>query len=384
MGPLQGYRIIELAGIGPSPMAGMMLADMGAEVIRVERTTRRPPEHRTDISFRGKRSIALDLKLPEGANALLRLLDDADALIEGFRPGVAERLGIGPEVCLKRNPKLIYGRVTGWGQDGPLANAAGHDINYIAITGALHAIGRPNERPVPPLNLVGDMGGGGMLLAYGVVCGLLEAQRSGLGQIVDAAMVDGAAQLMWMMHSLDAAGRWNAEERGVNLLDGGAHFYDAFETSDGKFVAIGSIEPQFYAQLIALIGADREHFDEQLDQSRWPDLQAELAAIFRTKTRDQWCRILEGTDACFAPVLTLREAPNHAHNRARKSYVTLDGIVQPAPAPRFSRTVAEIRCGARAAGAEGEALLTGAGFTADEILALSRSGALIPPASGAS
>jgi len=383
MGPLIGYRIIELAGIGPCPMAGMMLADMGAEVIRVERSTRRLPEQRTDISFRGKQSIALDLKQPAGADALLRLVDKADGLIEGFRPGVAERLGVGPDTCLKRNPKLIYGRVTGWGQEGPLAQAAGHDINYIAVTGALHAIGRRNERPVPPLNLVGDMGGGGMLLAYGMVCALLEAQRSGLGQIVDAAMVDGAAQLMWMMHSLDAAGCWNAEERGVNLLDGGAHFYDTFETADGKYVAIGSIEPQFYAELIELTGADRVQFGEQLDASKWSDLKTALTAIFRTKTREQWCRILEGTDACFAPVLTLREAPSYAHNRARNAYLSLDGIAQPAPAPRFSRTAAEVAGGAHPAGADGEALLRDSGFTADEILTLRRSGALMSPASEA-
>jgi alpha-methylacyl-CoA racemase len=375
MGPLQGIRVIELSGIGPCPMVGMMLADMGADVICVERISPRG-DTQTNISFRGKKSIGLNLKTAAGASALLRLVDKADALIEGYRPGVAERLGIGPEVCLKRQPKLIYGRVTGWGQDGPLAQAAGHDINYIAITGALSAIGRRGEKPVPPLNLVGDMGGGGMLLAYGVVCALLEAQRSGRGQIVDAAMVDGTAQLMWMMQSMLAAGTWNAVARESNLLDGGAHFYGTYETSDHKFVAIGAIEPQFHSKLVELIGADPNRFRDVRNPDRWPELKIELAAIFKRRTRDEWCRILEGSDACFAPVLTLEEAPAHPHNRARGTYVQLDSITQPAPAPRFSRTEPEVRHGARAVGADTDEILTTAGYSVEEISALRQQGAV--------
>ena len=317
MGPLKGYTIIEMAGIGPCPMAGMMFADMGAEVIRVERGTTLSRDQEKDVSFRGKKSIALNLKNPAGVEALLRLMDKADALIEGYRPGVAERLGFGPDVCFARNRKLVFGRMTGWGQDGPLAKTAGHDINYIAITGALHAIGPAGGKPVVPLNLVGDMGGGGMLLAFGVVCALLEAQRSGKGQVVDAAMIDGAALLMWMTHGFHAAGRWNVKERGVNFLDGGAHFYDTYETSDKKYVSIGAIEPQFYVKLIELLGVDKLRFDSPSDTKRWSELKAELTTLFKTKTRDDWCAILEGHDACFAPVLDILEAPSHPHNRAR-------------------------------------------------------------------
>lgn len=380
MGPLSGFRVIELAGIGPCPMAGMMLADMGAEVIRVERSTQEVAGHYLDVSLRGKRSIALNLKQPLGVETLLRLVEGVDALIEGYRPGVMERLGAGPDVCRSRNPRLVYGRMTGWGQEGPLAHASGHDINYIAITGALHAIGRQGERPVPPLNLVGDMGGGGMLLAYGVVCGLLESLRSGQGQVIDAAMIDGAAQLMWMMHGMHAAGSWNAEERGVNLLDGAAHFYDTYETSDHQYVAIGAIEPQFYARLLELTGIDPVIFDGQIDGSRWPKLKAELSVIFKSRTRDEWCRVLEGSDACFAPVLTLAEAPEHPHNRARHTYFRLDGQVQPSPAPRFSRTSPEVSHGARSPGADGEVILSGAGFCADEIAQLAEQGAFFPAA----
>jgi alpha-methylacyl-CoA racemase len=376
MGPLQGFSVIELSGLGPCPMAGMLLADMGAKVIRVERNLAASLDRQTDISLRGKQSIALDLKHAAGVTTLLRLVDQADVLIEGYRPGVAERLGIGPDVCLKRQPKLIYGRVTGWGQDGPLAQAAGHDINYIAITGALSAIGRRNDGPTPPLNLVGDMGGGGMLLAYGVVCALLETSRSGKGQVVDAAMVDGTAQLMWMMHSLHAAGTWNAATRESNLLDGGAHFYTSYETSDHKYVAIGAIEPQFYDRLIELIGADSNRFCDARNTDRWPELKAELAAIFKRRTRDEWCRILQGTDACFAPVLTLEEAPGHLHNRARRTYMRLDGITQPAPAPRFSRTEPEVQHGSHADGADTDEILAAAGYSLEEILALRQQGAV--------
>ena len=351
-------------------MAGMMLADLGAEVILIERGVVRSALQEKDPSFRGKRSLALNLKDSTGIAALLRLIEKADVLIDPYRSGVTERLGIGPAVCHERNAKLIYGRITGWGQDGPLAPAAGHDINYIALTGALFAIGRRHERPTPPLNLVGDMGGGGMLLAYGIVCALIETRSSGIGQVVDAAMVDGAAQMMWMLHGLHAAGAWNAGARGVNLLDGGAHFYDTYETSDGKYGAVGAIEPQFYAVLIERMGLDKDRFARQMDKAQWSVLKDEMAAAFKTKTRDQWCSILEGGDACFAPVLSLAEAPNHQHNRARDSYIELDGMVQPAPAPRFSRTPAVVRHGARGPGADGAPILAEAGYTNQEIAEL--------------
>ncbi|HLS79917.1 MAG TPA: CaiB/BaiF CoA-transferase family protein [Steroidobacter sp.] len=377
MGPLRGFKVIELAGIGPCPMAGMMLADLGAEVIRIERSVHTQPELRRDVSFRGKKSVAIDLKKPAGVQVLLRLIEGAEALIEGYRPGVMERLGLGPDVCLERNPKLVYGRMTGWGQDGPLAQAPGHDINYIALTGALHAMGPRDQAPVPPLNLVGDMGGGGMLLAYGVVCALLEAQRSGLGQVVDAAMVDGAAQLMWMIHGFHAGGLWNAEQRGGNLLDGGAHFYGVYETADGKYVCVGAIEPQFYAKLLEATGVDRSRFADPTDPAKWPSCKAELAAVFKSKTRAQWCEIMEGSDACFAPVLSLTEAPEHPHNQARGTYMVVDDIVQPAPAPRFSRTPAQVRDGRRPAGADGEAVLRAAGYTDEEIARLGREGVLM-------
>jgi alpha-methylacyl-CoA racemase len=370
MGPLNGITVIELGGIGPGPMAGMMLADMGAEVIRVERSLDRPRFQSRDASFRGKKSIVLDLKSAQGVEVLLRLLAKADVLIDPYRPGVLERLGLGPEVCLARNERLIYGRITGWGQQGPLANSAGHDINYTALTGALHGVGRAGESPVPPLKLVGDMGGGGMLLAYGIVCALLETRKSGKGQVIDAAMIDGAAQLMWMIHSMHAAGLWDAERRGANLLDGGAPFYDTYETSDGKHIAIGALEPQFYAELIERIGADPSRFENRNDRTRWPDLRAELARLFKTRTRAEWCEMLEGTDACFAPVLSMAEAPNHPHHRARGTYTSVDGFAQPAPAPRFSRTVPEVRHGQRVPGADGYQVLTSAGFSREEIVAL--------------
>jgi alpha-methylacyl-CoA racemase len=377
MGPLHGFTVIEMAGLGPCPMAGMLLADMGAEVVRVERRAQLPPNQLKDVSFRGKKSIALDIKKPGGIETLLRLIDKADVLLEGHRPGVAEGLGIGPEVCQKRNPKLIYGRMTGWGQDGPLAQAAGHDINYIALTGVLHAIGRKDHKPVPPLNLAGDMGGGGMLLALGVVAALLEAQRSGRGQVVDAAMTDGAAQLMWMMHGFQAGGSWTAEERGANVLDGGAPFYDCYETADGHYVAIGSIEPQFCARLVELSGADPALFAAHRDPRTWPRMRTELTAIFKTRSREEWCRLMEGTDVCFAPVLSMLEAPRHPHNRARETYFELDGFVQPSPAPRFSRTVSHVRHGRRPAGADGAAVLTAAGFTPEELDALRSQGVLL-------
>jgi len=375
MGPLHGFRIIELAGIGPGPFCGMMLSDMGAEVIRVDRvgaSTRRPK----DVLARNRRSIAVDLKQPKGVEIVLRLVETADALFEGFRPGVTERLGIGPDDCLARNEKLVYGRMTGWGQEGPMAQAAGHDINYIGLAGALHAIGRPGERPVPPLNLVGDFGGGGMLLAFGLVCGLLETQRSGKGQVVDAAMVDGAASLMAMFFSMGAMGAFT-ENRGTNMLDGGAHFYNTYETRDGKYICIGSIEPQFYALLVEKAGLDKERFAAQMDSSRWRAFEEELIEVFKSKTRDEWCDIMEGSDVCFAPVLSIFEAPEHPHNKARETFVEVDGIVQPAPSPRFSRTVPRISHGARVAGEDSVAVLKDCGFDDAEIGELQQA-AVIP------
>ena len=377
VGPLNGLRIIELAGIGPGPFCGMMLSDMGAEVIRVDRLTGASSRPK-DVLARNRRSIAVDLKNPEGVEVVLRLCQSAAGLFEGFRPGVTERLGLGPDVCMGRNPKLVYGRMTGWGQEGPMAQAAGHDINYIGLSGALHAIGRPGEKPVPPLNLVGDFGGGGMLLAFGMVCGLLEAERSGKGQVIDAAMVDGAAALMAMFFTFRATGGFT-DKRGTNLLDGGAHFYDTYETSDAKHICIGSIEPQFYALLLEKAGLDREKFKPQMDAKQWPALKAELTRVFKTKTQAQWCQIMEGSDVCFAPVLSIFEAPDHPHNKARNSFVSIDGVVQPAPAPRFSRTKPEISHGARRPGEDSAAVLKDCGFSAQEIKSLQASG-IVPAA----
>ena len=370
MGPLEGYTVIELAGLGPAPMAGMMFADMGADVIRVERSTKLDPMRNCDASFRGKKSIVLNLKAEEGREALFKLVEKADVLIEGFRPGVTEKIGIGPEECMARNPKLVYGRMTGWGQEGPLSQTAGHDINYIAITGALNAIGRPNQNPVAPLNLVGDMGGGGMLLVNGVLAALLEAGKSGKGQVVDAAMVDGTAQLMWMAHGFQALGVWNDANRGINLLDGGAHFYDTFETSDGKYVAIGCIEPQFYAQMLELTGVDKERFADQMNEDLWPELKAELAEKIKTKTRDEWAEIVDGSDACFSPILSLSEAPEHPHNKLRNTYIEVDGFTQPAPAPRFSRTPSEVKHGQHGPGEDSDAVMKQLGYSEADIAAL--------------
>jgi alpha-methylacyl-CoA racemase len=345
-GPLSGLTIVELAGIGPGPMCSMMLGDMGADVIRIDRTKAHVMDRLADPKFavhnRSRRSVSVDLQKKEGVEVVLRLIDKADGVTEPFRPGVAERLGLGPDICLARNPKLVYGRMTGWGQEGPLAKAAGHDINYIALTGALHAIGG-KDKPMPPLNLVGDFGGGGMLLAFGMVCGLLEAQRSGKGQVVDAAMVDGAALLLGGIYGLAGAGIWKDGERGVNLLDGGAHFYGTYETSDGKYVSIGSIEPQFYALLRKLAGLDDAAYDAQMDAKGWPALKEKLTAVFKSKTRDEWCKIMEGSDVCFAPILTMSEATQHPHMQAREVFITRHGIPQPAPAPRFSRTPSNVR-----------------------------------------
>jgi alpha-methylacyl-CoA racemase len=379
-GPLQGIRILEIAGIGPGPFAAMVLSDLGAEVLRIDRAQAvrggdpdRPP---LDILNRGRRSIGVDLKNPDGVQTVLKLVETADALIEGFRPGVAERLGIGPDDCLARNPRLVYGRMTGWGQDGPLAHAAGHDINYIALAGALEPIGRAGEAPVPPLNLVGDFGGGGMLLALGVVAALLESSKSGQGQVVDAAMVDGAATLMSMFHGMKAMGFWT-EERGTNLLDTGAHFYDVFECADGKYVSIGSIEPQFYAELLRLTGLEGdEELKAQMNRGQWPQLKEKLATTFRSKTRDEWCSIMEGSDVCFAPVLSLSEAPQHPHNVARGTFTELAGVVQPAPSPRFSRTPGEISRPPSHPGQHTDEALGDWGFTTDEVAKLREAGAV--------
>ena len=373
MGPLNGFRIIELAGIGPGPFCGMMLSDMGAEVIRVDRIAKGVGAPK-DVLQRNRQSVAVDLKKPEGIEIVLKLVESADALFEGFRPGVTERLGLGPDECMARNEKLVYGRMTGWGQDGPLAQSAGHDINYIGLSGALHAIGEPGGKPVPPLNLIGDFGGGGMLLAYGLVCALLEAQKSGKGQVVDTAMVDGAASLMAMFFSM--AGRGFDDERGTNLLDGGSHFYNTYETKDGQHVCVGSIEPQFYQLLVEKAGVDATRFGPQMDRDRWSGFKDELEDVFKTKTRGEWCEIMEGTDVCFAPVLSVFEAPAHPHNVHRGTFIEVDGVVQPSPSPRFSRTTAEISHAARAPGEDSTEVLSSIGFAQDELDALREQGVI--------
>jgi alpha-methylacyl-CoA racemase len=379
MGPLAGFRIIEMAGIGPAPMCAMLLADLGATVLRIDRQQPSglglPGEERFNIMNRSRHAIAVDLKRPEGVALLLRLVGAADALIEGFRPGVMERLGLGPEPCLARNPKLVYGRMTGWGQTGPLAEAAGHDLNYIALAGVLHSIGRAGQPPTPPLNLVGDFGGGALYLAFGLACGLLEAQRSGKGQVVDAAMVDGAASLMTMFYALHAAGSFTPA-RGENALDSGAFFYDVYECADGKYVSLAPIEDKFLDEFLRRMEIDPAEMPAKMDRKRWPEAKAKLAARFKRKTRDEWCRVLEGSDACFAPVLSLAEAPGHPHNVARQSFVELDGIVQPAPAPRFSRTPAGRPTPPEVPGERGTASLARWGLSAAEIAALKRSGTL--------
>jgi alpha-methylacyl-CoA racemase len=377
MGPLQGLRVIELASIGPGPMCGMLLADLGADVVRVDRLE---PSglglamgQRFDVNARSRRSVAIDLKAPAGRDVVLRLLDGADVLIEGFRPGVLEGLGLGPEVCHARNPRLVIGRMTGFGQEGPLAGAAGHDLNYIALSGALHAIGPRGGKPVPPLNLVGDYGGGALYLAFGLMAALFERQRSGLGQVVDAAMVDGAASLASIFYGLQAGGSW-ADPRGDNLLDGGAPFYDTYETADGRFVALGALEPKFFAELARRIGLDERFVRRQYDRRLWPEMRDVIATLMRARTRDEWCALLEGTDACFAPVLAFEEAPLHAHARAREAFVTLDGVVQPAAAPRFARSQPAPPRPAPAVGEHTASVLAEAGWAADEIAALQAAG----------
>ena len=345
MGPLTGIKIVELTGIGPGPMCAMLLADLGATVLRIDRPEPSdlgvPRPLRYDLLLRGRKCLALDLKHPDAKALALQLIDRADALIEGFRPGVTERLGLGPEDCLARNPSLVYGRVTGWGQGGPLAQAAGHDLNYIALAGAVHAFGRHGQPPTPPLNLSADFGGGALYRAFGVVCGILEAQRSGRGQVVDAAMVDGAASLMTSFFGMMAAGL-GSHERGTNTLDTGSHFYEVYECSDGRWISVAAIEGKFYAELLRRLDIDPTTLPPQMDRDHWPEAKIQLAALFKTRTRDEWCAVLEGTDACFAPVLTTDEAPEHPHNKERRTYVEIDGIAQPAPAPRFSRTIPDL------------------------------------------
>jgi alpha-methylacyl-CoA racemase len=378
-GPLQGFRVIEMAGIGPGPFACMLLSDMGAEVIRVERASggMSTGGNSGDILARGRRSIAVNLKSPEGVQTVLKLLDTADAVVEGYRPGVMEKLGLGPDVCLQRNPRLVYARMTGWGQQGPLSQAAGHDINYIAITGALDAIGRKDSGPVPPLNLLGDFGGGSTYLVMGLLAAMLEASRSGKGQVVDAAITDGVISLMACIQGFKAMGMWNGPRQG-NMLDGGAHYYDTYQCADGNWISVGSIEPQFYALLATKLGIDIGvgDFSVQFDSKRWPELKQKVAAAFKTKSRDQWCELMEGSDVCFAPVLTMDEAPAHAHNLARQSFVEVEGHLQTAPAPRFSRTPGAIQGPPCVPGRDTTAVLQELGLSGETIDDLLASGAV--------
>src|SRR5262249_22104227 len=367
------------AGIGPGSFAGMVAWEMGADIIRVDRAQQGNPTmfDKTNLEplYRGRRSVGVDLKNPEGVELVLRLVEQADALVEGYRPGVTERLGLGPDVCLARNAKLVYGRMPGWGQDGPMAQAAGHDINYIALAGALAHFGRSDGKPTPPINLVGDFGGGGMFMGFGIVCGILEAQRSGKGQVLDVAMIDGSAVLMTMMWGFVKLGMWD-EHRGVDVLDTGAPLYDTYETADGKFIALGSLEPQFYAELIQKLGLAGDDLPAQMDRSGWPQLRERFTALFKTKTRDEWDALLKGSDACYAPVLTMTEAANDEHIKARQTVIERNGVLQPAPAPRFSRTTAEITRDAPWPGQQTDEALADWGFASDEIAKLRGSGAI--------
>ncbi|GAB5453714.1 MAG: CaiB/BaiF CoA-transferase family protein [Halioglobus sp.] len=370
MGPLQGITLIEIAGLGPGPFAAMMLADMGANIIRVERPGgsmfAAADNVKLDFLNRNKRCISVNLKEADGVDTVLRLLDQADGLLEGNRPGVMERLGLGPDVCRQRNPKLVYGRMTGWGQEGPMATEAGHDINYIALAGALHGIGHAGEKPAIPLNLVGDFGGGGLLLAFGMVCALLEAKNSGKGQVVDAAMIDGAAALMASTFGASQVGFWS-DERGTNLLDGGSHFYNTYETADGKYISLGSIEGQFYEALLDKLGQDAAHFENQFDMENWPVMKKQLADIIRRKTRDEWDEIFAGADVCYAPVLSMAEVRHHPHHQARQTFLEDGDVWQPVPAPRFSRTPGEVQRHAARIGEHSEEVLREFGFTETEI-----------------
>ncbi len=372
-GPLSTLKVLEFAGIGPGPFCGMLLSDLGADVVRIDRKGA-GRAGKADITARGRRSIAMDLKSPAAVEACLKLMETSDAVFEGFRPGVMERLGLGPDVALGRNPRLVYGRMTGWGQTGPYAKAAGHDMNYIAISGALSAIGT-TDKPVPPLNLVGDFGGGALYLAFGLLAGVLHARASGEGQVIDCAMSDGAASLMAMFYGFKAAGAWTSHRRD-NLLDGGAHFYDTYQCADGAWISIASIEPQFYALLLEKTGITDPEFTNQMDRARWPDLKARLAKVIAAKPRDAWLRLMEGTDVCFAPVLDLDEAPLHPHNRARATFLDIDGVIQPAPAPRFSKTPGAVAGPPPGIGAHSREALADWGVTVAEIDALAAAGAI--------
>jgi alpha-methylacyl-CoA racemase len=379
MGPLAGMKVIEFAGIGPGPMCAMLLADLGAQVLRIDRVEPSglgsPRPLRFNLTLRNRPVIALNLKDKAAVAFVLNLIENADALIEGFRPGVTERLGLGPDVCLARNKRLVYGRMTGWGQDGPLAQAAGHDLNYIALAGALHAIGRHGQPPTPPLNLVGDFGGGAMYLAFGVMCAMFEASRSGLGQVVDAAMVDGVASLMTSYYGGHAGGLIS-EERGTNTTDSGSYYYDAYECADGGYVSVAAIEAKFHAELFRLLEIDTTALPKQSDKARWPAARAMLTERFRTRTRDEWCALLEGSDACFAPVLSPSEAPHHPHNVARQTFIEVDGVIQPAPAPRFTRTPADRPVPAEPAGSRPAEEILAGWIDHDAIAAARRSGVL--------
>ena len=375
MGPLKGIKVVEMAGIGPGPFCAMMLSDMGAEVIRVDRLAHKGSGHRANVLNRGRRSIAVDLKNSQGVDTVKKLIDQADVVIEGFRPGVMERLGLGPEECLERNPRLVFGRMTGWGQHGPLAHAAGHDINYISIGGALGAMGHPDRPPSPPLNLVGDFGGGAMYLLAGVLAALVERASSDKGQVIDAAMTDGTASLLTPFYGMMAMGMWTTQ-RNDNRLDGGAHYYGSYTCSDGKHISIGSIEPQFYALLLELCGIDDPEFLKQNEKESWASLRQKLEELFAKKTQAQWCELLEGTDVCFAPVLNLAEAPQHPHNKARASFIEFEGITQPAPAPRFSRSQSGIQSAAAIAGEHSEEILRDWGFDDHTIAELAKENAI--------
>lgn len=381
MGPLNGLKIIEVGAIGPVPFCGMLLSDMGADVLRIDRTAASglgigQRETRFEVLGRGRRSISVDLKHPDGVETVLRLCEQADAIMEGFRPGVAERLGIGPEACQGRNARLVFGRMTGWGQDGPISLAAGHDINYIALSGVLHAIGTRDSGPVPPLNLTGDFGGGAMFLAFGLLAAIWEAQRSGQGQVVDVSMVEGSAYLQAAIYGMHAAGYW-VDKRGENVLDTGAPYYNVYETSDGKWVSIGSIEPKFYEELLEKSGLADADLPAQNERDKWPQMTQAFAEVFKQKTRDEWCAIMEGSDICFAPVLSMAEVPNHPQNAARGSFVDLAGVTQPGPAPKFSRTRPEIQRDPPRLGEHTEQGLQDWGFSGDDIAALKASGAIV-------
>ena len=368
MGALSGYKIIELSGIGPGPLCGMLLSDLGAEVIKIDRKQTAMPQSdpKFDITGRNKKSICLNLKDDSSKEIFFKLIKDADALIEGFRPGVTEKLGIGPNDCLKINPKLVYGRITGWGQDGPLAKSAGHDINYIALAGALFSIGNKDSKPSIPINLIGDYAGGTMFLAFGVCAALLSVSKTGKGQIVDAAMIDGVSSLLTILYSLSQSGIWNINNKGMNLFDGGAPFYQTYQTKDNKYISVGSLEPQFYQLLIEKLNLDDE-FKNQMDLSKWPDQINKLDNLFKTKTQKEWNDLLENTDVCYAPVLSIEEVPNHPHMKARNNFFSINDVIQPSPAPRFSETSSDVPKRAPNLGENNEEILLKLGYTTDEI-----------------